>query len=102
MGEVDFDYEDGRMVYELEFYASGAEYEYDIDASTGAVVKFSQEGTAPDQPSAGERRGLRECFLRRGERDGPVRGRRHCHGHRQRGRPGRRPEPRRDLPGSGL
>ena len=44
MGEVDFDYEDGRMVYELEFYASGAEYEYDIDASTGAVVKFSQEG----------------------------------------------------------
>ena len=42
--EVDFDYEDGRMVYELEFYADGAEYEYDIDASTGAVVKFSQEG----------------------------------------------------------
>ena len=44
MGEVDFDYEDGRMVYEIEFYASGAEYEYDIDASTGAVVKSSQEG----------------------------------------------------------
>ena len=44
MGEVDFDYEDGRMVYELEFYANGAEYEYDIDANTGAVVKFSQEG----------------------------------------------------------
>ena len=44
MGEVDFDYEDGRMVYELEFYVNGAEYEYDIDASTGAVVKSSQEG----------------------------------------------------------
>lgn len=44
MGEVDFDYEDGRMVYELEFYANGAEYEYDIDASTGAVVKSSREG----------------------------------------------------------
>ena len=44
MGEVDFDYEDGRMVYELEFYANGAEYEYDIDASTGAVVKSSHEG----------------------------------------------------------
>ena len=42
--EVDFDYEDGRMVYEIEFYAGGAEYEYDIDASTGAVVKFSREG----------------------------------------------------------
>ena len=44
MGEVDFDYEDGRMVYELELYANGAEYEYDIDASTGAVVKSSREG----------------------------------------------------------
>ena len=44
MGEVDFDYEDGCMVYELEFYADGAEYEYDIDASTGAVVKSSREG----------------------------------------------------------
>ena len=44
MGEVDFDYEDGCMVYELEFYANGAEYEYDIDASTGAVVKSSREG----------------------------------------------------------
>lgn len=52
MGEVDFDYEDGRMVYELEFYASGAEYEYDIDASTGAVVKFSQEGGRPQTNSS--------------------------------------------------
>ncbi len=52
MGEVDFDYEDGRMVYELEFYASGAEYEYDIDASTGAVVKFSQEGGRPQTSSS--------------------------------------------------
>ena len=44
MGEVDFDYEDGRMVYEIEFYAGGVEYEYDIDAATGAVVKSSREG----------------------------------------------------------
>ena len=50
--EVDFDYEDGRMVYELEFYANGAEYEYDIDASTGAVVKFSQEGGRPQTSSS--------------------------------------------------
>lgn len=54
MGEVDFDYEDGRMVYELEFYANGAEYEYDIDASTGAVVKSSQEwGRTQTGSSAG-------------------------------------------------
>lgn len=51
MGEVDFDYEDGRMVYELEFYANGAEYEYDIDASTGAVAKSSQEGGRPQTGS---------------------------------------------------
>lgn len=53
MGEVDFDYEDGRMVYELEFYANGAEYEYDIDASTGAVVKSSQEGGRTQTGSSG-------------------------------------------------
>ncbi len=37
------------MVYELEFYANGSEYEYDIDALTGAVVKSQQEsrGSAP-------------------------------------------------------
>ena len=57
MGEVDFDYEDGRMVYELEFYAGGAEYEYDVDASTGDIVKASREGGWPAQsgaPSGGE------------------------------------------------
>lgn len=41
--EVDFDYEDGRMVYELEFCAAGVEYEYDVDALNGNVVKYSQE-----------------------------------------------------------
>ena len=49
--EVDFDYEDGRMVYELEFFANGAEYEYDVDASTGAIVKFSREGGWSGQTS---------------------------------------------------
>lgn len=35
------------MVYELEFYANGSEYEYDIDALTGAVVKSQQESRGP-------------------------------------------------------
>ncbi len=39
----EFDYEDGRMVYELEFYAGGKEYEYDVDASTGEIVKYSSK-----------------------------------------------------------
>ena len=42
--EADFDYEDGRMVYEVEFVADGAEYEYDIDAVTGEIMKFEREG----------------------------------------------------------
>ena len=43
LGEVDFDYENGRMVYELEFYVDGVEYEYDVDAATGDIVKYSQK-----------------------------------------------------------
>lgn len=31
--------EDGRWVYKLEFRSGGAEYDYEIDASTGAVLK---------------------------------------------------------------
>lgn len=46
--EVDYDWEYGRMVYELEFVANQIEYEYEIDAVTGDVVKFEhgQQGTA--------------------------------------------------------
>ena len=42
--EIEFDSEDGLMVYEVEFYAGGREYDYDINARTGEVVRFSQEG----------------------------------------------------------
>ncbi len=35
----EFDFENGAAVYELEFYANGIEYEYDIDARTGKVIK---------------------------------------------------------------
>ena len=51
MGEVDFAYEDGRMVYELEFYLNGVEYEYDVDASNGVIVKYSQDGKQQTQQS---------------------------------------------------
>lgn len=48
-GQVDFlkkvemDYEHGRPVYEIKFYKGGYEYEYDIDAETGAVLKFEKD-----------------------------------------------------------
>ena len=47
-----FDYEDSRMVYEVEFLAGQTKYEYDIDASTGDVVAYQQE-TRPTQSASG-------------------------------------------------
>ena len=37
------DYDDGREEYEFEFYADGMEYDVDVDANTGRVVKFEVE-----------------------------------------------------------
>lgn len=34
------DRDDGRMIYEIEIRYGGAEYEIDVDASTGAVIDF--------------------------------------------------------------
>lgn len=48
----ELEWEDGRQVYDIEFYAAGTEYDYEIDAATGAVIKFgcdmeSHDHTAP-------------------------------------------------------
>lgn len=37
------DYEDGVMVYEVEFYAGNYEYDYEINAKTGAVIKSERD-----------------------------------------------------------
>lgn len=37
------DYEHGVAVYEIEFISGGMEYEYEIDAATGAVLEASRE-----------------------------------------------------------
>ena len=47
-GEVSFvhterDYDDGRLVYEIEFYANNTEYDYEIDAATGGIVQFDHD-----------------------------------------------------------
>lgn len=50
------DYDDGRLVYELEFFSGGYEYDYEISAADGGVVKFEKEPdvrTAPVQTPAG-------------------------------------------------
>ena len=41
--ETDMDTENGIMVYEVEFKCGGYEYEYDINALTGEIVKYSRE-----------------------------------------------------------
>ena len=41
--DVELDDEDGRWVYEVEFKADGMEYEYVIDAYTGAVLEYDME-----------------------------------------------------------
>jgi len=39
----DLDFDDGVRVYELEFHAGGYEYDYEINAVTGAVLKADKE-----------------------------------------------------------
>lgn len=45
------DYEDGQLVYEVEFYTSTHEYEYEIDGRTGAVLSRSAEVLQTALPS---------------------------------------------------
>ena len=41
--KIEMDYEHGRRIYEVEFYKDGFEYKFDIDATTGKVLKFKKE-----------------------------------------------------------
>lgn len=41
--KCELDREDGRVVYEIEFKCDGMEYEYEIDASSGSVIKYDKE-----------------------------------------------------------
>lgn len=52
---VDFDCDHGMMLYEVDFYADNTEYEYEINAATGAVVKYERStytATVPTNTSA--------------------------------------------------
>lgn len=51
------DWDDGRQVYDVEFYTSdNKEYDYEIDASTGEVINydFDAEGYAPPATGNGQ------------------------------------------------
>ena len=47
------DWDDGRLVYDVEFYtADYQEYDYEIDASTGDVLSFDYDAEHYDRPDA--------------------------------------------------
>lgn len=49
------DTEDGVKVYDIEFYSGNVEYDYEINAATGAIVSFDQDienYEIPTQPAA--------------------------------------------------
>jgi len=41
--KADLDYENGRPVYEVDFESQGFEFDYDINAKTGEILKFDKE-----------------------------------------------------------
>lgn len=41
--QFELDYENGKQVYEVGFHVGKMEYDYDIDASTGDVLKYEIE-----------------------------------------------------------
>lgn len=50
------DYDDGRKVYDVEFYSGNKEYDYEIDAQSGQVVSFDydvENWTIPTTPATG-------------------------------------------------
>ena len=49
--KLKLDYEDGRQVYEIEWYANGAKYDYEVEVATGEVIKSGYE--AKNSPDTG-------------------------------------------------
>ena len=41
--DIELDDEDGRLIYEVEFKSGNMEYDYEIDAATGAILKHEVE-----------------------------------------------------------
>lgn len=40
---VELDYDDGKMIYDLEFYKDSTEYEYEVDAVNGNIMKKEKD-----------------------------------------------------------
>ena len=62
--KVKLDWDDGKQVYEIEFYQKNQEYDYEIDALTGKVLEFDHDAESYTPP--------KDCLLYTSRRD-PVR-----------------------------
>ena len=74
------DYDDGRLIYDVEFYAGSVEYDYEIDASTGTVLSYDYDAEryTPSQSGSsgnyiGEARAKEIVRERAGVTDGTFR-----------------------------
>lgn len=56
-GEAHADLDDGRSLYEVEFFSGDTKYEYEIDAETGLVWSKSKETTKVQAPASGSTTG---------------------------------------------
>ena len=57
------DYEDGRQVYEIEFYVSGSngytEYDYEIEVATGRIVSYDHDAESYAPPAQSTNSGVK-------------------------------------------
>ena len=51
------DYDDGRRIYEVEFYSGSKEYDYEIDAATGQVVSYDFDAERYTPPASSDTSG---------------------------------------------
>ncbi len=47
LSKVKLDWDDRRMVYDIEFFSGDVEYDYEIDAVTGAILAFDRDVAHP-------------------------------------------------------
>ena len=51
---VELERDDGRVVYDVEFYAGNREYDYEISATTGSILKFDYDIENFTRPASGQ------------------------------------------------
>ena len=52
------DYDDGIVKYEIDFYVDNIEYEYEINAKTGAIIKVEKDQENDYRPTASSKPGV--------------------------------------------